>query len=85
MSTEFDCEFTDEVVCPHCGHSHTDSWEWLRDDPALGDGSTKDVECGKCDKPIRITIHFSIYYSAEKIEAKDDKLHSHPSPGSSPG
>lgn len=23
-----DCEFTKEIVCPYCGHTFSDSWEY---------------------------------------------------------
>jgi hypothetical protein len=26
--TDIDHEFTEDIVCPHCGHVHGDSWEW---------------------------------------------------------
>lgn len=34
---------TDEIVCPHCGHVHTDSWERRSD-------SDENDECAECGK-----------------------------------
>jgi hypothetical protein len=41
MKKEIDHEYTDEVVCPYCGHEHSDSWEY-------GDGGI--VDCDGCEK-----------------------------------
>jgi hypothetical protein len=54
---------TDEIVCPHCGYEHTDSWE-------ANDGKEGDWvgECHDCEKPISIERHVTITYSTEKPE-----------------
>lgn len=38
-------EWTDEIVCPHCGCEHGDSWE--RADGIYNDGKTDCEECGE--------------------------------------
>lgn len=38
---DVECRGTDEIVCPHCGYEHADSWE-LADS-----GSTECVECAR--------------------------------------
>ena len=36
----FDHEYTDEIVCPHCGFEYSDSWE-------SSDGEKECYECGE--------------------------------------
>ena len=57
-------EYTKEVVCPWCGHIHSDSWDFF---PRYEE--TASAECGECDKPIRIVRHVSITYSTHQREA----------------
>lgn len=56
--TEFDgdTDYTDEVVCPHCGYEHSDSWE-------MSEGHH---ECGDCCRPFEITQNVEVTYSTEK-------------------
>lgn len=49
-------QYTDEVVCPHCGHEHRDSFE-------MSEGR---YECGDCCKPFEITRNVEVTYSTEK-------------------
>ena len=51
-------EYTDEIVCPYCGHEHGDSWELESDD-----GETN---CSSCDKPFNYTRRHSVDYSTSK-------------------
>lgn len=62
MNTEFDCEYTSQVVCPWCGHKHKDSWEFFASTRNEG----IDAECESCDKPMRINEHVTIQYTTKK-------------------
>ncbi len=46
---------THEVVCPHCGWTHEDSWE-----RRMVDGDVADETCDKCG------CEFTITYDTEK-------------------
>jgi hypothetical protein len=56
---EIDHRYTHEIVCPHCGHKHRDSWEY-------GEG---EHDCALCERPFDLTRDVSVTYSTEKIEA----------------
>ena len=55
---------TDEIVCPHCGYEHGDSWEH-------NDGDAGESECDGCKKPFKWVRDISVTYStgvAEGVE-----------------
>lgn len=58
---DIDHEYTDEVVCPHCGHKHRDSYDFFGD-------SDEDVnaECDECGGVFVATRNVSIDYSTRK-------------------
>ena len=56
-----DTEYTDEVVCPWCGHKHTDSYEFFK-----LRGECSQSWCGSCGKPIEMVRHISVSYSSSK-------------------
>ena len=62
--SEIDHEFTDEIVCPHCGYKVSDSWEW----PDEGKGY-----CEVCGRHYKYTRDVSVTYCTEKID--EDKDH----------
>lgn len=51
-----DTDYTDEIVCPHCGYECSDSWE-------MEEGRH---ECGDCCRPFMVTRNVSVHYSTEK-------------------
>ena len=55
---EIDHEYTDNIVCPHCGEEERDSWEYSEDS-----GS---ATCGEC----RLAFHYeretSVTYTTSK-------------------
>lgn len=58
---EFDCDHTDEIVCPYCGESFTDSWEH--------DPDCDTATCGSCDKEFFVdTQIMGVKYSTKKKE-----------------
>lgn len=53
-------EFTEEIVCPFCGHAHCDSWEY-------GDGEDDGLEsCLKCGGKFTWSRNSIITYSTER-------------------
>ena len=52
-----DTSYTREVVCPHCGHEHMDSWE-------MDDG---EYSCSDCDNEFEITRDVDVTYSTSKV------------------
>ncbi len=66
MSDRIDHEYTREVVCPHCGYEHGDSWERHMDD-----GAEESDTCGRCGKDFTVTCCISVTYSTEKKEAEE--------------
>ena len=51
---------THEVVCPHCGHVHEDSWE-----RSMTDGDVEDELCDKCGLLFTITCCVTITYDTD--------------------
>ncbi len=56
---KIDHEFTDNIVCPFCGHS----WEW-----DLEGGDEFEEECGKCRKELRVTLDHSVSFTTSKFD-----------------
>lgn len=52
-----DHEYTNEIVCPHCGEVFRDSWEF--DDEGI-------YECWECHKPFSWVRTVTVEYSTEK-------------------
>lgn len=50
---------TSEIICPHCGHEHLDSWEI---DLSYGPG----MECDGCGKPFIVFRDEIVYYRSFK-------------------
>lgn len=51
-----DTDFTDEVVCPHCGFKYSDSWE-------MEDGGHT---CSDCGNKFELSRDVEVHYSTEK-------------------
>lgn len=60
MNEPIDCDYTDEAVCPYCGHQHEDSHEFF---PRNQEDTT--AFCYKCEKEFSLTRHISVHYSSE--------------------
>lgn len=58
MEKEFEYEFTDEIVCPYCGHEHIDSWE----QPDEVDS----FDCHECFMDFKMKRNVEITYSTYK-------------------
>lgn len=61
---KIDHEFTDVVVCPWCGHTVYDSFEFQND---YGEET-----CYKCDKEFTYTRYISVEYSTAKKEESSE-------------
>lgn len=59
----FDNKYTSEVVCPHCGNKHSDSWEYSEDED--------DLICDECNLSFSMERHRTIEYCTEKITFKE--------------
>ena len=60
MKEEIDHEYTDEIVCPHCGYEFGDSWE-------LGDGEDiGELDCDGCGKNFYAERIITVNYSTRK-------------------
>lgn len=61
MIEEIDHEFTKEIVCPYCGHIHSESYDF-------GSGGEEDseAECDSCGKQFYWSRIISVEYSTSK-------------------
>lgn len=55
-------EYTDEVVCPWCGYTYSDSWDFFRKNELRSEGHA----CEECGKHFDIEREFSISYITYK-------------------
>lgn len=55
---EIDCEYTDEIVCPHCGHEFRDSFEYPE--------YVEEIECYQCEGKFSMNRNITITYCTEK-------------------
>lgn len=60
MSEEYETDYTNFMVCPHCGHKHRDSWEIF---PNSEDG---EYDCEECSKRFLWHRLIEITYSTKK-------------------
>lgn len=56
---EFDTDYTDKPVCPHCGEEFEDGWEWA--------ATETDTECDACEKPFHVRPDYSVSYTTTKL------------------
>ena len=59
-------DWTEEPECPYCEHEMRDAWEL-----GLGDGDTRLVVCGNCDRQYRVTARVDVEYSTRPWTALD--------------
>jgi uncharacterized Zn-finger protein len=57
-----DHEDTQEIVCPHCGHEHPDSWEKSENT----DGAHGKTDCEKCGKRFEWECCVAVTYWTKK-------------------
>lgn len=58
MTTK-DHSWSDEPVCPYCGHEATNAWEW---GIAEEDG---EHECGECERTYTWTRHVLVRWNTQ--------------------
>ena len=56
MSNKIEHDYTDEIICPWCGYSDSDSWEVV-------DGLW---ECENCEKSFYVGRNVEVTYSTQK-------------------
>ncbi len=54
---EFDTDYQEHIICPHCGHQQSDESEH---------SDEGEYWCGECGKNFYLFIHISINYTTEK-------------------
>ena len=57
---EIEHQYTSEIVCPYCGHEHSDSWELNHD--------SGEFECYECEKEFHYERSITVDYSTNKID-----------------
>jgi transposase-like protein len=57
-----DCDNTDEIVCPHCGYTHGDSWDISAD--------RDEMQCHSCYKEFTFERIVSVSYCTWKVNVK---------------
>lgn len=63
-SITIDCNRTDEIVCPHCGHEFSDSAEYGRGE------DVGELECGECEKAFFARRNITVDYTSMTLEAR---------------
>ena len=66
-----DTTHRDDVICPHCGHDHSDSWEI--DFGAGIEGSDTALLCVECEKPFMARRIVTITYTTWIRRTEDPK------------
>lgn len=59
-----DTRLTDEITCPHCGHTFSDSWEY----DFYGGGM---VDCVACSKEFEYWVDISVAYTTYKLRGAE--------------
>ena len=67
MCEDIDCDYTNEIVCPYCGHEKTNSWEY--------DGDDGEIECDECGMKFAYVRNVSVDYSTSKLCKENGKEH----------
>jgi len=57
---DINCDFTDSITCPYCGHKLTDSWE-------MPDSSDEEI-CDYCHSKYSYERDVEVTYNSVKIE-----------------
>lgn len=66
----YETTLQDSPVCPHCGHEHTDAFEW-NFGPCL-DGSIKGRECDSCGEAFDCDLVVTVEYTTKKPSAAQE-------------
>ena len=55
-----DTQLCDEIICPHCGFRHEDSYE-------LADSDGEEIECDECGNKYILLVDICISYTTKKL------------------
>jgi DNA-directed RNA polymerase subunit RPC12/RpoP len=58
---EYDTDNRDCIVCPHCGHEHTDTTDY----------DSGEYDCQECGKAFVLTAEISVSYTTIKAEGAE--------------
>jgi len=64
MREEINCEYTNEIVCPHCGDKT--AWDYEG-------GEVFEQDCDNCDKEFRVTLNHEVTFSTSKFDREDEE------------
>jgi len=67
--TDIDHEFTDDIVCPYCGHAQSDIFE-LTD--AFSEEGTR-VHCDECEKEFASFCHVTYSFTTYRVDLEAEK------------
>lgn len=62
--------WTEQIVCPHCGYEHEDSWDFYLN----ADDNSVRLFCYRCDKPFMSDREVEVTYTTRK-ELPNAKRH----------
>lgn len=57
---EIDHSYTDEAVCPHCGHDNGRDTDH--------DSTEYEEECGSCEREYRVTLEYSVHFTTTTFD-----------------
>lgn len=63
--SEFDTDYTDNIICPYCNSEDEDSWEYDCDEGVIA--------CSNCNKKFNYSRSRSVAYTTSKINCGDRK------------
>ena len=69
IDIEYDCDYRDNIICPYCGHEHSDNFEMVDLDEECDTAS-----CHECGKEFNVTIIKSIDYSTSCMDGEHDMV-----------
>lgn len=70
MDNNFNTEFEQNIVCPHCGHDHGDN-----SNEYFFKNDVTDIECDKCEKEFNCERILGFSYTTAKIPCKEGEPH----------
>jgi len=65
VEPKFNCEYQEDIVCPHCGDKDTDH-------EVDYDEECQEFSCGACEKKFDIVVHKEVSFSSMCLEGEHD-------------
>lgn len=56
-----DTQYTDEPICPYCGHRHSAAWEWQ-----LENSQEEPRACESCGREFIVQMEVTVTYSTHQ-------------------